>query len=66
LRKVDLAPPRGWHSRHCYETDGYFGNDVLPKRPAKIVLTPFAEAGQSGGEYRVWLQGGLGNNAHPA
>jgi uncharacterized protein len=36
--------------------DGYFGNAELGKTPMTLVLVPIADAGQTGGEYRTWLQ----------
>ena len=56
LSSVAAAPPPKWIGTQRYEMDGYFGNEHLGKRPTKIVLTPFSDAGQLNGEYRVWLQ----------
>jgi hypothetical protein len=52
-RTVILKPQPG--PTQAWLLEGYTGNERLPHRPAKLVLAPFAEAGQSGSEYRVWL-----------
>jgi DUF1680 family protein len=55
----DVAPaalPKGWRGGQAYATQAYFGNAALGKRPAELVLVPVEDAGQKGGEYRVWLQ----------
>jgi DUF1680 family protein len=46
----------GWRGMPAYVVHGYTGNSVLGKKPVELVLVPVADAGQQGGEYRVWLQ----------
>lgn len=50
------ALPAGWRGRQAYTALGFDGNAMLGKRAKTLVLTPFADAGQSRGEYRVWLE----------
>lgn len=52
-RRVSLKEHAG--PAPAWVLDGYVGNDRIAKRPAKLVLTPVAEAGLSGSEYRVFL-----------
>ena len=46
----------GWRGMPAYAVHGYTGNSALGKKPNELVLVPVADAGQQGGEYRVWLQ----------
>jgi DUF1680 family protein len=55
LREV-AAPSSGWVGSQAYAVRGYTGNSALGKKPVDLVLVPVADAGQRGGEYRVWLQ----------
>jgi DUF1680 family protein len=48
--------PRRWVGSQVYSVRGYAGNAALGKKPIQLLLTPFADTGQAGGEYRVWLQ----------
>lgn len=53
---VDHKFPRGWAGSQVYECDGFTGNAALGRKPRKLTLVPFADAGQLGHEVRVWLQ----------
>ena len=48
--------PHDWKGTQAYTVKGYVGNAALGKRPTDLVLVPIADAGQTGSEYRVWLQ----------
>ncbi len=50
------APPRGWKGNQAYATDGFEGNAVIGTKKRTLVLVPLADAGQTNGEYRVWLK----------
>jgi DUF1680 family protein len=50
--RIELEEGEG----QMYRIRGYTGNERLGKKPVKLVLLPLAEAGQQGGEYRVWLR----------
>ena len=56
LRDATASLPEKWTGTQAYAVPGYFGNSALGKRPVDVILVPLADAGQSGGEYRVWLQ----------
>jgi DUF1680 family protein len=56
LRPAVDRLPKTWHGRQAYLVDGYVGNAALGKRPIELTLVPLADAGQTGGTYRVWLQ----------
>jgi DUF1680 family protein len=56
LRDADGSLPEKWSGSQAYAVAGYFGNAALGKRPVDLILVPLADAGQTGGEYRVWLQ----------
>jgi len=56
LREMAASLPAKWRGGQAYATQGYFGNAALGKEPRDIVLVPVSDAGQRGGEYRVWLQ----------
>jgi DUF1680 family protein len=56
LRDASASLPKDWKGTQAYAVDGYFGNAELGKTPMTLVLVPIADAGQSGGEYRTWLQ----------
>lgn len=56
LRDAAAALPANWVGTQAYAVPGYFGNTALGKRPVELILVPLADAGQLGGEYRVWLQ----------
>jgi hypothetical protein len=56
LRDAAASLPAKWRGTQAYATQGYFGNVALGKTPVDLVLVPVADAGQLGGEYRVWLQ----------
>jgi len=43
--------PKSWFGNQVYSITGYYNN-----KPVELKLVPFAEAGQSGGEVRVWLK----------
>ncbi|MGE5568253.1 MAG: glycoside hydrolase family 127 protein [Rhodospirillales bacterium] len=48
--------PEKWVGSQAYRVRGYLGNSALGRKPVELVLAPFADTGQLGGEYRVWLQ----------
>jgi hypothetical protein len=56
LREAPDRLPRNWVGTQAYTVRGYAGNAALGKKPLELVLVPFADVGQAGGEYRVWLQ----------
>ena len=56
LRDRSRSLPKAWKGTQAYAVDGYVGNAVLGRSPAELVLVPIADAGQTGGEYRTWLQ----------
>ena len=56
LRDASASLPKEWRGTQAYAVDGYFGNAELGKTPMTLVLVPIADAGQTGGEYRTWLQ----------
>jgi DUF1680 family protein len=56
LREAADRLPQGWVGSQVYAVRGYTGNAALGKKPVGLVLAPIADAGQAGGEYRVWLQ----------
>jgi hypothetical protein len=56
LRDRSSALPKRWHGTQAYGVDGYVGNSALGRSPVELVLVPIADAGQTGGEYRTWLQ----------
>ncbi len=56
LRDRTSALPKRWHGTQAYGVDGYVGNSALGRSPVELVLVPIADAGQTGGEYRTWLQ----------
>lgn len=56
LRDASASLPKDWKGTQAYAVDGYFGNAQLGRRPMTLVLVPIADAGQTGGEYRTWLQ----------
>ena len=56
LRDAAAGLPAQWRGGQAYAIGGYFGNAGLGKEPLEVVLVPVADAGQMGGEYRVWLQ----------
>ncbi len=56
LRDASASLPKGCKGTQAYAVDGYFGNAELGKTPMTLVLVPIADAGQTGGEYRTWLQ----------
>jgi len=56
LRDAKSSLPAKWRGTQAYGTQGYFGNAALGKTTIDLVLVPIADAGQLGGEYRVWLQ----------
>jgi uncharacterized protein len=56
LRDATAALPAKWVGTQAYAVPGYFGNAALGKRPVDLILVPVSDAGQLGGEYRVWLQ----------
>ena len=56
LREAKNRLPGRWAGSQAYTVRGYCGNSALGKKPQELVLVPFADAGQTGGEYRVWLQ----------
>lgn len=55
IRETGITAPR-WNGSLAYEVSGYTGNAALGKKPVKLVLVPVMDAGQSGADYRVWLQ----------
>lgn len=66
LAAVDRAPdltaaaarlPAGWAGVQAYEVPGFQGNDALGRKNARLAFVPVSDAGQSGAEYRVWVQG---------
>jgi DUF1680 family protein len=56
LRDASASLPSEWKGTQAYTVDGYVGNAQLGRRPMPLVLVPIADAGQTGGEYRTWLQ----------
>lgn len=46
LNDASAKLPADWKTRQAYEVEG---------KEEPLVLVPFADAGQTGGEYRVWL-----------
>ena len=56
LRDAAASLPSKWVGTQAYAVPGYFGNAALGRRPVDLILVPLADAGQLGGEYRVWLQ----------
>ncbi len=56
LREPTNRLPGRWVGSQAYTVRGYSGNPALGKKPLELALVPFADAGQTGGEYRVWLQ----------
>jgi hypothetical protein len=56
LREATVRLPQRWVGSQAYTVRGYAGNSALGKKPLDLVLVPFADVGQAGGEYRVWLQ----------
>lgn len=55
LKRVADRLPRSWRGTQAYTALGFDGNGSLGERPKDLLLVPLADAGQSGGEYRVWL-----------
>jgi DUF1680 family protein len=56
LDDATTSLPKDWKGAQAYTVKGYVGNAALGKRPVDLVLVPIADAGQTGSEYRVWLQ----------
>ncbi len=56
LRDRSTALPGSWKGTQAYAVDAYVGNAALGRSPAELILVPIADAGQTGGEYRTWLQ----------
>lgn len=56
MREAAGRLPKNWVGSQAYTVRGYTGNRVLGKKPVELLLVPFADAGQTGAEYRVWLQ----------
>jgi len=56
LREAADRLPQSWVGSQAYAVRGYTGNAALGRKPVGLVLAPIADAGQVGGEYRVWLQ----------
>ncbi len=56
LREAAAKLPQRWVGSQAYTVRGYTGNSALGKKPLDLVLAPIADAGQVGGDYRVWLQ----------
>jgi len=48
--------PKGWIGSEIYSMNGFVDN-----KPIILNLVPFAEAGQTGGELRVWIKKRIGN-----
>ncbi len=52
---ISLLPsstlPKNWFGKQIYSA-----NALYNKKPVEIMLVPFAEAGQSGGDVRVWIK----------
>lgn len=57
IRTASIRPlpgtelPGSWFGNQVYSIDAYYNN-----KPVVIKLVPFAEAGQTGGEIRVWIK----------
>lgn len=48
--------PKNWiYYSHAYSAEGYIGNESLSRKASRLVFVPYAEAGQAGTEFRVWL-----------
>ena len=56
LADATASLPKEWNGAQAYTIKGYVGNAALGKRPVDLVLVPIADAGQTGGDYRTWLQ----------
>jgi DUF1680 family protein len=50
IRPVDNVLPSDWIGRQAYSVPGYIGG-----KPSNLILVPYADAGQTGGESYVWL-----------
>jgi DUF1680 family protein len=48
--------PSNWAGSQAYTAGGGIGNSALGWSNRRLVLTPLADAGQLGGEYRVWFR----------
>jgi DUF1680 family protein len=55
LRQGPGLPPK-WQGSQAYEANGFFGNSGLGITRTALILVPLGDAGQTGGEYRVWLR----------
>jgi len=48
--------PKNWAGTQAFGVNGSIGNSALGWSSCRLVLTPLADAGQLGGEYRVWFR----------
>jgi DUF1680 family protein len=55
LHDAATSLPPVWRGSQAYTVRGQAGNAALGRKPRDLVLVPISDAGQSGGEYRVWL-----------
>ncbi|MDQ3256640.1 MAG: glycoside hydrolase family 127 protein [Acidobacteriota bacterium] len=55
FRDASQKLPKGWRGVQTYALDGVVWDQEAVKEQRDLILVPFSDAGQQGGEYRVWL-----------
>jgi len=51
FRRAGDSLPTGWIGRQSYSVPGY-----IKGKPTQVVLVPYSDAGQTGGEVYVWIR----------